>query len=388
MASDRLVGVDLVARDGGWDGGMLTVSPGFRPGLLGGGNAPVDKKPPAEAGGHRVQSDTGPAPIKAPGGSRGTSQSHTGQIPSLTLGACMVAVALTLLSAATAHAVEGEPVLERCLVSLMEEAKVPAREGGVLEELLAREGDVVKRGDVIAKIDDNQPQMERRKAKAEHDQTVAKAESDVDVRYAVAAEKVAQIEYEKAAESDRKVPGSVTRVELNRLQLNEQKSELQIEQAQLEKKVSTMAAISKGVEVDAAENAIERRLIKSPLDGVVVQLFPHEGEWMQPGDPLARVVRADKLRVEAYVDSSRWNPEQVRDRPVTAEVVLADNRREQFKGRIVFTSPIVESGGDYRVFAEVENRQIEGTQQWLLRAGQTATLVIHSKEPPLPAVRK
>ena len=67
---------------------------------------------------------------------------------------------------------------------------------------------------------------------------------------------------------------------------------------------------------------------------------------------------------------------------------LADNRREQFKGRIVFTSPIVESGGDYRVFAEVENRQIEGTQQWLLRAGQTATLVIHSKEPPLPAVRK
>ena len=300
----------------------------------------------------------------------------------------MLAIALALFPAAVSHAVEGEPVLERCLVSLMEEAKVPAREGGVLEELLAREGDVVKRGDVIAKIDDNQPQMERRKAKAEHDQTVAKAESDVDVRYAVAAEKVAQIEYEKAAESDRKVPGSVTRVELNRLQLNEQKSELQIEQAQLEKKVSTMAAISKGVEVDAAENAIERRLIKSPLDGVVVQLFPHEGEWMQPGDPLARVVRADKLRVEAYVDSSRWNPEQVRDRPVTAEVVLADNRREQFKGRIVFTSPIVESGGDYRVFAEVENRQIEGTQQWLLRAGQTATLVIHSKEPPLPAVRK
>jgi macrolide-specific efflux system membrane fusion protein len=296
--------------------------------------------------------------------------------------------AIAMLPVAISLAADAEPVLERCLVSLVEEAKVPAREGGVLEELLVREGNVLKRGDVIAKIDDNQPQMERRKAKAEHDQAVAKAESDVDVRYAVAAEKVAQIEFEKAAESDRKVPGSVTRVELNRLQLNEQKSELQIEQAQLEKKVSGLAAISKGVEVDAAENAIERRLIKSPLDGVVVQVFPHQGEWMQPGDPLARVVRADKLRVEAYVDSARWNPEQVRDRPVTAEVVLADNRREQFKGRIVFTSPIVESGGDYRVFAEVENRQLEGTQQWLLRAGQTATLIIHSQQPPLPPVRR
>ena len=109
---------------------------------------------------------------------------------------------------------------------------------------------------------------------------------------------------------------------------------------------------------------------------------------MQPGDPLARVVRKDKLRVEAYVDSSRWNPDQVSDRPVTAEVILADNRREKFAGRIVFTSPIVESGGDYRVFAEVENRQAEGTQQWLLRAGQTATMTIHSGAQPLPPVRQ
>jgi macrolide-specific efflux system membrane fusion protein len=299
----------------------------------------------------------------------------------------MAAMAV-FLAAAVAAGADAEPVLERCLVSLIQEAKVPAREAGVLDELLAREGDVVKRGDLIARIDDNQPQMERRKAKAEHDQAVAKAESDVDVRYAVAAEKVAQVEYEKAAESDRKVPGSVTRVELNRLQLNEQKSELQIEQAQLERKVAEMAAISKGVEVDAAENSIERRLIKSPLDGVVVQVFPHQGEWMQPGDPLARVVRTDMLRVEGYVDSARWSPAQVRDRPVTVEVALAGGRRETFTGRIVFTSPIVESGGDYRVFAEVENRQAEGSGQWLLRAGQTATMTVHSQKPPLPPVRK
>jgi multidrug efflux pump subunit AcrA (membrane-fusion protein) len=115
---------------------------------------------------------------------------------------------------------------------------------------------------------------------------------------------------------------------------------------------------------------------------VVVQIFPHQGEWMQPGDPLARVVRADKLRVEGYVDSSRFDPEVVRDRPVTVEVTLADDRKESFPGRIVFTSPLVESGGDYRVFAEVENRQAAGSGQWLLRAGQTARMTIHSSQPP------
>ena len=92
--------------------------------------------------------------------------------------------------------------------------------------------------------------------------------------------------------------------------------------------------------------------------------------------------------LEGYVDSTRWNPEQIRDRPVTVEVLLAGNRREKFAGRIVFTSPIVESGGDYRVFAEVENRQAPGSQTWLLRAGQTATMTIQSQEKPLPPVRK
>jgi len=275
-----------------------------------------------------------------------------------------------------------EPVLERCLVSLVEEAKVPAREPGVLVELLVHEGDSVGRGDVIAKIDDSQPQSEKRKAKAEHDQTLAKAESDVDVRYAEAAEKVAEAEYKKAVDSHSKVPGSVSEVERDRLSLNEKKSELQIEQAKLERRLAALAAQSKEVEVQAAENAIERRQVKSPLEGVVVQVFPHQGEWMQPGDPLARVVRADKLRVEGYVDSSRFDPDVVRDRPVTVEVTLADKRSEIFKGRIVFTSPIVESGGDYRVWAEVENRQVAGSQQWLLRAGQTATMTIHSGQKP------
>ena len=286
------------------------------------------------------------------------------------------------LPALAQEAARPDPVLDRCLVSLVEEAKVPAREAGVLMELAVREGDVVRKNDVIAKIDDDQPQMEKRKAQAEEDQALAKAQSDVDVQYSEAAEKVAEAEYKKALESHTKVPGSVTEVERDRLALNEKKSELQIDQARLEQRLAALAAQSKEVEVLAAENAIGRRLIKSPLDGVVVQVFPHQGEWMQPGDPLARVVRVDKLRIEGYVDSSRFGPDKVRDRPVTVEVMLADDRKETFKGRIMVTSPMVESGGDFRVVAEVENRQDPNSQQWLLQPGQTARMTIHSSQRP------
>ncbi|NCX99621.1 MAG: biotin/lipoyl-binding protein, partial [Planctomycetia bacterium] len=138
------------------------------------------------------------------------------------IAASIAALAGVAACAPACRAAEGEPVVDRCLVSLMEEAKVPAREAGVLVELGVREGDVVEKGALIAKIDDSQPQMERRKARAEHEQAVAKAESDVDVRYSIAAELVAEAEHKKALESHAKVPGSVTEVERDRLKLNEQ----------------------------------------------------------------------------------------------------------------------------------------------------------------------
>ena len=303
------------------------------------------------------------------------------------LAAALLVAGGRLLPAAEESAA-AEPVLSRCLISLVEEARVPAREAGVLVELSIKEGDTLARGDTIARIDDSQPQFERRKAQAEHDQARAKSESDVDVRYSIAAEQVAEAELEKAVASNRKVPGSVTEVELARLQLNQKKSELQIEQAQLERRLSALDAHSKEVEVEAADNRIERRRIASPIDGMVVQVYPHLGEWMQPGDPLARVVRTDKLRVEGYVDSARFEPEQVHDRPVTVTVGFAGEREEAFKGRIVFVSPLVEPGGDYRVWAEVENRQPPGSSQWLLRAGQQATMTIHSQQAPLPPVHR
>lgn len=273
------------------------------------------------------------------------------------------------------------PVLERCLVSLVDEAKLSVGEAGLLVEIAVKAGDRVTAGQVIARINDDQPQMDKLRAQAEHDQAIAKAGSDVDVRYSQKAQAVAQKASEKAEQSHKNVPGSVTDVERDRLRLEWEKSGLQIEQAQLERTLADLAARAKDVEVRTADINIKRRLVTAPLDGEVVDVQGNLGEWMQVGAPLAHIVRTDKLRVEGYVDAAKWDPEQVRGRPVTVEVTLANDRKERFEGRISFVSPLVESGGDYRVFAEVPNRQSSGSDEWLLRAGQTATMTIHSDRP-------
>ncbi|MFM7185986.1 MAG: efflux RND transporter periplasmic adaptor subunit [Planctomycetota bacterium] len=300
---------------------------------------------------------------------------------------CMRCGAWLVLAAAARVAGAADaagPVLERCLVSLIDEAKLSAGEAGLLVEVAVKPGDRVKTGQVVARINDDQPQMTKLRANAEHDQAIAKAESDVDVRYSQKAQAVAQKAFEKAEQSHRAVPGSVTDVERDRLKLEWEKSGLQIEQAQLERQLADLAAKVKEAEVETADIEIRRRQVTSPLDGEVVDVQGNQGEWMQVGAPLAHIVRTDKLRVEGYVDAAKWDPERVRARPVTVVVPLADGRTETFEGRISFVSPLVESGGDYRVFAEVANRQSAGSGDWLLRAGQTATMTIHSDRPAGP----
>lgn len=299
-------------------------------------------------------------------------------------GALAWAVVVVAAGGALAAEAAKGPVLERCLVSLVDEAKLSAGEAGLLVEVAVKPGDRVTAGQVIARINDDQPQMAKLRAKAEYDQAVAKAGSDVDVRYSQKAQAVSQKAYEKAEQSHKAVQGSVTDVERDRLRLEWEKSGLQIEQAQLERQLADLAAKVKEAEVEAAEIEIRRRLVTAPLDGEVVDVQGNAGEWMQVGAPLAHIVRTDKLRVEGYVDAGKWDPDQVRGRPVTVVVPLANGRSETFEGRISFVSPLVESGGDYRVYAEVANRRFAGSSEWLLRAGQTATMTIHSDQPAGP----
>jgi multidrug efflux pump subunit AcrA (membrane-fusion protein) len=116
---------------------------------------------------------------------------------------------------------------------------------------------------------------------------------------------------------------------------------------------------------------LNRRMIVAPVSGVVVDLYRHVGEWVKPGDPVLRILRIDRLKVEGYLNAAEHGSE-VSGRLVTVTATLPGGRTEQFHGKIVFVSPEVEAvKKDFRVVAEVVNRDM------LLRPGLDATLTIH-----------
>jgi multidrug efflux pump subunit AcrA (membrane-fusion protein) len=267
-----------------------------------------------------------------------------------------------------------DPVVENCLVSLIEEAQVPGREPGVLVALEAKEGMQVKAGGMIGRIDDSEPTMDKRIKTKEFETAKETATNDVNVRYAKAATDVAKVTYEKNAKAEESVHHTVAATELLKLKLEWRKAELQIEQAEHELKVNILTADAKSAAVDAADLSIRRRQITSPIDGVVVKIYKHVGEWVAPGDPVVRIVRVDHLRIEAFLNASDYSPQELDAKPVSVEVELARGRKEKFPGKVVFVSPIVEAGGEYRVLADVVNRSEDG--QWLLRPGQLATMTM------------
>ncbi len=118
--------------------------------------------------------------------------------------------------------------------------------------------------------------------------------------------------------------------------------------------------------------------ILAPLDGIVVERFHQEGEWVKPGEPVFRVVRMNRLRIATTLDASTVLPSQVDGKPVTFTVMLPDGKPRSFQGKIVFVSPLVDVGMKFQVWAEVDNVLDPGGKHWLLRPGLSGELAIQA----------
>lgn len=279
------------------------------------------------------------------------------------------------LGAVQNAAPQGAATLEGCLVSLIEEVQVPAREPGVLDALEATEGLEVEANMLLGHIDDTEPQMELAIAKDDYEIARVQAGNNVSVRLATKAAWVAWADHQTAVEANEKAQGAISQTEVRRLQFDYERAGLAIEEAKLRHEIDGLTANARKTQLDAARSKVERREIHSPIDGVIVEVMRHAGEWVNPGDPIFRVIGLNQLRIEGFLDSAQFDAGDVSNRPVTVKARLARGREATFRGKIVFVDPAVRARvGDFRIWAEVENRQ--ENQQWLLRPGMNVSMSI------------
>ena len=299
-----------------------------------------------------------------------------------------IAVLLVANSAFAQTSSDGLPqrsgglLLTDCIVSAKDHIQLPAQQAGVIllleteDGLSVTEGVRVHAGQLIGKLDDEDPAARRDAAILDHQ--VAQAEylkAESNVQAAAATTGVAKTELEESHDVNGRIPNSIPDTQVRRQVLTVTRSTMEQDVAEKDVHVAGLTTELRQAQINVAEINLKKHQLISPLDGILVQIYHKPGEWVGPGDPVARIVRMDKLRVEGFVDASRYLPEDIEGSQVTVTIRRPNREPETFKSTISFVSPIVEASGDYRVWAEVDNRNSKG-KHWVLRPGMDAEMRI------------
>lgn len=262
------------------------------------------------------------------------------------------------------------------LVRLIEYVDVPARREGRIDKFEVKEGADVRKGEKLGHLDNAEAVLTVRRTELEHQLAVEKANSDIAIESAKLIQEVMQGEYQRAKAAKQTAPNSVSITEFERVKLEASKTTNEVVKLTEEKRFAVLTSQTKAVELQLAKLALEERQLLSPLDGIVVQLHRREGEWVNQGEKVIRIVRIDRLRVEAYVNlhSALSTIEKA---PASLEVEFPDSPPQQFSGEVVFMHPEADPvNGQIRIWAEIENRGR------LLRPGQRGRLKVFPKEKP------
>ncbi len=244
------------------------------------------------------------------------------------------------------------------LLKLIEEVDVPAREAGVLQAVPAEEGQIVERGDLLAQLEDTEQQLTLQQARAALSLADLEAENRTPEQLAEEELGVAQSDLERALKSREKFSEAISPSELDHMRLRVAQARLQRRQAEHERKLNELKRQVREQDVQLAENQCQQRRIGSPLDGMVVEVYRRAGEWVEPGDKVARVIRVDKLRAEGFLELTR-SPKDLVGTRVTVTVDVPGAGPTRVFGRLVFVSPEVDPvNRQVRVAADVENEDL------------------------------
>ena len=255
-------------------------------------------------------------------------------------------------------------------LKLIREIEVPAREAGVLADVLIEEGAIVKEGATLARIVDDAAQLALARAKLDLEVALAKAKADHEVRRTTADHGVASRNLARAKDSVAKFERSVSPAEMDRFQLQSEQAKIAIEEAEFTRNLAKLESAARKNDVDAAAQKLARHGIYAPFPGMVAEIQRFRGEWVEPGQTVVRMIRIDRLKAEGFVDATGIKSD-LRGMQVQLTVELTPGAEETYSGKIVYVSAEVEPvSRQSRVWAEIDNKDRR------LKPGLPATMQI------------
>ena len=185
-------------------------------------------------------------------------------------------------ASAIASASAGAAELD-CLIQPQRDITLSAAIEGVVAEVLVERGDRVEKGQVVARLESvvEQASVEVARARARADGQVISSEARLELA-------TTTYDRQKALEDQR----VISKGEIDEAIAAKRVAEAELLAAKDDRKLARL-------ELGRAEAFLERRAIRSPIDGVVVKRILSPGEYADPPEIL-ELAQVDPLRVEVY----------------------------------------------------------------------------------------
>jgi multidrug efflux pump subunit AcrA (membrane-fusion protein) len=208
---------------------------------------------------------------------------------------------------------------------------------GTVLEIRVKVGDHVKRGEVLAILDDRSPRAQLAAAEAGvAESKEGLAEADQALQAAAAERKLAELTYHRY--QDLLAKTSATQQELDNAEARYKSAAAN--EAALEARKRQMAARSQQAQSqqDSAQTLVSYSRIVSPIDGVVTAKSVDAGTLVMSGTPIFTVEDAAHYRLEASV------PEELLPKVRESQQVPVWTERGRFTAKIVEIVPVADPG--------------------------------------------
>ena len=200
-----------------------------------------------------------------------------------------------------------------CVMEPKATIELASPEEGVIDEILVERGDLVKKDQVVARLDMKLEriglELARLRARGTADIQSGKAQLDFRKR-----------EVSRIGELHRNNMASSR--DYDTAEIEQRLAQIALEKAQLEHRIAQ-------VEHDRAKALLERYEIRSPVDGVVVDVTMSLGEYAYEQTAVMTIAEIDPLNVEVFVPVDRYGsitvgmPAEVRPRAPVGGVYKA-----------------------------------------------------------------
>jgi RND family efflux transporter MFP subunit len=238
-----------------------------------------------------------------------------------------------------AEGVSAEPVRASGVTESVHDITMSVADAGIIQNIFYSVGDQVKKDQPILELDNSREklEMERRKLVWESKAELVSAEQRVETLRAVVDSSKLLYESTKSISKEE--------VDMQQLEYDTAVSELK----QLE-----IAEEREAIEYAIAAENYQRRILKSPIDGVIVKLVSDVGEYVAPEKPFVQIVTPKKCYMVCQIEEALGRSLK-KGTKANIEVMTGAQWLPK-SATVVFVSPVVDqASGLLEVKLEFDN---------------------------------